>query len=87
MKFSTVAIFAASASAAAVEKRQAQAQYISGFKAACVPHSTFCNYEFGVTSQPGTIPPSECAAHLQGPDYLPEVVDQNDCKAGPDTIN
>ncbi|KAK7952785.1 uncharacterized protein PG986_008513 [Apiospora aurea] len=75
MQFFAVAALAATASAAA-------AQYINGFQAACVPHSTFCNYEFGVSSQPGVVPPTQCSAHVQGPDYLPALQDQNDCTVG-----
>ncbi|KAK8115359.1 uncharacterized protein PG998_000079 [Apiospora kogelbergensis] len=83
MQFATLAAFAASASAMAVAPRQQnQAQYINGFQAACVPHSTFCNYKFGASSQPGVIPPSTCSAMVQGPDMLPAVADQSGCKVG-----
>ncbi|KAK8041462.1 hypothetical protein PG994_014469 [Apiospora phragmitis] len=82
MKFSTVAAFATTASAAAVGARQQQAEYIIGFQAACVPHSTFCNYKFGISSEPGVIDATECSAHIQGPDYLPAIADQNDCVVG-----
>ncbi|KAK8090425.1 hypothetical protein PG997_005386 [Apiospora hydei] len=79
MQFFAVAALAATASAAAVAPRQNQAQYINGFQAACVAHSTFCNYKFGVSSEPGVVPATQCTAHVQGPDYLPALEDQNDC--------
>ncbi|KAK6866288.1 hypothetical protein PG990_004275 [Apiospora arundinis] len=87
MQFATLAVFAASASAAAVAPRQNQAQYINGFQAACVPHSTFCNYKFGVSSEPGVIPATNCAAHVQGPDMLPALEDQSGCTVGNNTVN
>ncbi|KAK7949509.1 hypothetical protein PG996_000096 [Apiospora saccharicola] len=82
MQFFTIAALAASASAATLGARQDQAQYIIGFQAACVPHSTFCNYKFGVSSEPGTVTPTTCTAMVQGPDYLPAVEDQNSCTVG-----
>ncbi|KAF4959049.1 hypothetical protein FGADI_1927 [Fusarium gaditjirri] len=50
---------------------------VKDFTASCVPHSTFCNYEFKVI-QPGTMEtwehPVHCSAHVQSANYLlPDV--------------
>ncbi|KAK8048187.1 hypothetical protein PG994_009917 [Apiospora phragmitis] len=82
MQFFAIAALAASASAAAVAPRQQQAQYINGFQAACVAHSTFCNYKFGISSEPGAVAATTCTAHVQGPDYLPALEDQSGCTVG-----
>lgn len=78
MQFASLVFLAASASATATLDMY-PAQYINDFVAACVPHSTYCNYRFGVTPEPGIVPATQCMAHLQGPDRLPEIVDRNDC--------
>ncbi|RYO94512.1 hypothetical protein DL764_007831 [Monosporascus ibericus] len=74
MKFSAV-IFAAGASAAAVE-RQDVVFKVSDFSAGCIPHSTQCLYTFGVL-QPGTMEqtPVKCTAMVGSNNDLPEVKD------------
>ncbi|KAI0171448.1 hypothetical protein BJ166DRAFT_589515 [Pestalotiopsis sp. NC0098] len=74
MKFSAVVALAASASAATLQKKQALEYGIGNFYADCIPHSTFCSYNFTVISDP-VLPPSHCGAFLQGPDQLPDVED------------
>ncbi|KAI0477539.1 hypothetical protein GGR56DRAFT_637757 [Xylariaceae sp. FL0804] len=47
MKFAATTLFAAATSAAAVARRQTGLSYaVTGFSAACIPHSTQCNYSF-----------------------------------------
>ncbi|KAI1847022.1 hypothetical protein JX266_006897 [Neoarthrinium moseri] len=77
MKFSAVLALAASASAATLQKKQSLTAPIGNFYADCIPHSTFCAYNFTITSDPA-LPASHCGAFLQGPDQLPEVKD-GDC--------
>ena len=64
MKFITALTFAASASAAAIEARQSPTRQISNFSAGCIPHSTFCEWSFEITSDP-SLPPSHCSARIQ----------------------
>ncbi|RYO84420.1 hypothetical protein DL766_007902 [Monosporascus sp. MC13-8B] len=76
MKFSAV-IFAAGASAAAMERQDAVFK-VSDFSAGCIPHSTQCSYTFGVL-QPGTMEqtPVQCKAMAaaDGQGNLPEILD------------
>ncbi|RKL21583.1 hypothetical protein BFJ68_g1895 [Fusarium oxysporum] len=56
---------------------------VKDFTASCVPHSTFCNYEFKVI-QSGSMEtwktPVHCSAHVQSANYLlPDVKDAK-CK-------
>ncbi|KAF3013553.1 hypothetical protein G7054_g6734 [Neopestalotiopsis clavispora] len=74
MKFSAVVALAASASAASLQKKQALDYPIGNFVASCIPHSTYCSYNFTVTSDP-VLSPSHCGAFIQGPDVLPNVTD------------
>ncbi|KAI8956921.1 hypersensitive response-inducing protein [Daldinia sp. FL1419] len=62
MKFSAVAVFAATAAAASVGKRDTVFS-VSNFSAGCVRHSTQCVYNFDVI-QPGTMEttPVHCSA-------------------------
>lgn len=88
MQFATLALFAASASAAAVLPRQVAPEMISNFKAACTPHSSTCEYSFGVTNDPSIGAPNECAATVSGFETLPAVVADKACKvANTDVIN
>ncbi|KAF5625603.1 22kda glycoprotein [Fusarium sp. NRRL 52700] len=56
---------------------------VKDFTASCVPHSTFCNYEFKVI-QSGTMEnwktPVHCSAHVQSKNYLLPDVEDADCK-------
>ncbi|KAI0006254.1 hypothetical protein F4779DRAFT_29978 [Xylariaceae sp. FL0662B] len=72
MKFSAV-LFAAAASAAAINKREAVFK-VSDFSASCIPHSSQCQYSFGVL-QPGTMEttPVKCSAMLTSNNSLPDV--------------
>ncbi|KAK9421424.1 hypothetical protein SUNI508_05659 [Seiridium unicorne] len=74
MKFSAVLALAASASAATLQKKQAQEVAIGTFYADCIPHSVNCAYNFTLTSDP-VLGASHCGAFLPGPDQLPEVKD------------
>lgn len=90
MRFFSLAILAASALANAIPSPQAPTVAIVNFTAGCIPHSSYCDYRFGVTSQLGTVPVDVCFAHarLTVLEKLPPVVDQNDCKVGTtDIIN
>ncbi|KAJ1323030.1 hypothetical protein MN608_11884 [Microdochium nivale] len=48
MKFSAVAIFAASASAAAIKRQDSPVFDVTDFEASCIPHSSQCKYSFKV---------------------------------------
>ncbi|KAJ1322970.1 hypothetical protein MN608_11824 [Microdochium nivale] len=61
MKFISALTFAASVSAAALEARQRTELQITEFYASCIPHSSQCNYQFSVTSDP-SLPASHCSA-------------------------
>ncbi|ORY59151.1 uncharacterized protein BCR38DRAFT_488887 [Pseudomassariella vexata] len=53
-------------------KRQATFYEVSKFDADCIPHSTYCAYNFTVVPESSMFP-TLCTAFLQGPDYLPAV--------------
>ncbi|ORY67528.1 uncharacterized protein BCR38DRAFT_337589 [Pseudomassariella vexata] len=74
MQFSIILALAASASAATLQRRQAQTYPIADFSADCIPHSNYCShsYNFTVNSDP-SLSPSHCSAFVQGPDQLPAV--------------
>ncbi|KAJ5470146.1 hypothetical protein N7530_007503 [Penicillium desertorum] len=72
MKVSALIAFAVSASAATIQSRQALNLGIGKFHADCIPHSTYCSYDFTVTSDP-VLPESHCNAFIQGPDQLPSI--------------
>lgn len=78
MKASTLIAFAASASATTIQSRQVMDLAIGEFHADCIPHSTYCSYDFTVTSDP-VLPASHCDAFIQGPDQLPNI-DDGSCK-------
>ncbi|KAI1073827.1 hypothetical protein F5B20DRAFT_565753 [Whalleya microplaca] len=73
MKFSATILFAAAASAAAIDKRDALFT-VSDFEAGCIPHSSQCQYSFGVL-QKGTMEttPVKCSAMLTSNNSLPDV--------------
>ncbi|KAI0128379.1 hypothetical protein BJ170DRAFT_325495 [Xylariales sp. AK1849] len=65
---SALTLFAATASAASIRKsRQTTSYEVTKFYANCIPHSTFCDYQFVLNAV------TNCTAFLQGPDYLPAV--------------
>ncbi|KAI0966514.1 hypothetical protein F4678DRAFT_448720 [Xylaria arbuscula] len=69
------ALFAATASGAAVQSRDAVLYNVSGFTADCTPHSLQCGYGFRVI--PSTDAPGSngtiCGNLVGGPDYLPPL--------------
>lgn len=85
MQFATLALFAASASAAMVLPRQVSPENITGFKASC--DATRCEYAFGVTNDP-SFSPNQCSKSLPASETLPAVIAKNSCKVvNSDTIN
>ncbi|KAF4336916.1 22kda glyco [Fusarium beomiforme] len=81
MKFFTTALFSAAAVSAAYPVFE-----VKDFTASCIPHSTFCDYDFKVI-QPGTMEtwktPVHCSAHVQSPNYL--LPDVKHAKCGDDS--
>ncbi|KAI1425512.1 hypothetical protein F5Y12DRAFT_369425 [Xylaria sp. FL1777] len=69
------ALFAAAASGAAVESRDAVLYNVFGFTADCIPHSVNCGYGFRVV--PSTDAPGSngtiCGNLVGGPDFLPPL--------------
>ncbi|KAI0106885.1 hypothetical protein F4814DRAFT_72674 [Daldinia grandis] len=74
MKVSAILAFVTTALAASVQRRQAQNYGIANFAADCIPHSTYCAYNFNVISDP-IFSPDVCSAFVQGPDVLPEITE------------
>ncbi|RYP36693.1 hypothetical protein DL767_003255 [Monosporascus sp. MG133] len=70
MKFAAVAALFSLASAASMQKKQAQEYKIVDFVASCIPHSVYCSYDFKVDHDP-VFEPDHCEAFVQGPDNLP----------------
>ena len=88
MQFSTLALFAASASAAALAPRLLNPEKISDFRASCKPGTNYCEYAFGVTNDRIKVAPNQCFACVPGSETLPEVVTHDACKVpSTDTIN
>lgn len=86
MQFATLALFAASASAAAVMPRQVDPENIIGFKASCDGGN--CEYAFGVTNDASLRYPNQCTLSVPGAETLPAVVAKDTCKVhNSDTIN
>lgn len=78
MKFSAVAIFAASASAAAIKRQESPVFDVTDFQASCVPHSTQCNYSFKVKQHASMETEGvSCSAQVtaDGLNRLPAVTD------------
>ncbi|KAJ1322882.1 hypothetical protein MN608_11733 [Microdochium nivale] len=82
MKFSAIT-FAAGAVVATVQAQDTSVIYqVTNFKAACVPHSTQCNYSFDVL-EPGTMQttPQHCAAQVtQGIAHELPAVEDGTCE-------
>ncbi|KAF9777957.1 hypothetical protein IL306_004301 [Fusarium sp. DS 682] len=78
MKFFTTALFSA-----AVVSATYPIYEVKHFTASCVPHSTFCNYDFDVI-QAGTMEtwksPVHCSAHVQSANYLLPNVKNAECR-------
>ncbi|KAI1463140.1 uncharacterized protein F4812DRAFT_285316 [Daldinia caldariorum] len=74
MKVSAVLAFATTALAASLQRRQVQNRDIVNFAADCIPHSTFCSYNFNVVTE-SFFPLDTCSAFVQGPDNLPEITE------------
>ncbi|KAI1187099.1 hypothetical protein F5B17DRAFT_336910 [Nemania serpens] len=69
------ALFAATASGAAIESKKAITYDVQGFSAGCIPHSVECSYGFQVvpsTAAPGSSG-TTCGSLVSGPDFLPPV--------------
>ncbi|KAI0404147.1 hypothetical protein F4802DRAFT_568062 [Xylaria palmicola] len=69
------AVFTVAASGAVVKSRDAFTYAVSGFSAACTPHSVTCGYGFRLV--PSTDAPGSngtiCGNRVIGPDYLPSL--------------
>ncbi|RYP07678.1 hypothetical protein DL764_002362 [Monosporascus ibericus] len=81
MKFAAVTTLFSLASAASMQKKQAQEYKIVDFVASCIPHSTYCSYDFKVNHDP-IFEPDHCEAFVQGPDNLPSI-EEGKCPDNP----